>query len=480
MARVLAFLLSALLVTQGFVAHASAVALPDLGDTSLAVISPAQERKLGEELMRKARRQLVFLDDAEVNAYIQELGQRLVSHSDNPSQDFRFFVVADPSINAFAMPGGFIGVHTGLILAAQSEAELASVLAHEIAHITQRHIPRMLTEAQRTTLPAMAALLGAILLAGSGQQGGEAALALTTATLAQRGINFTRSSEEEADRIGVSILAAAGFDPRAMPAFFERMQNMNRHNETNLPEFLRTHPVTTSRIADSRDRAERYGYRQVPDSQAFLLSRAKIRATAPGDAAEIARGFAQNLAEGKHASADAERYGYAVALLRARQYPAARAQARRLIERRPKEISYRMLAAEVELASGDADSGLRAYGEAYRTHPSFAPLARDYARALLRSGRPRDAESVVRAAIKQQPDDPLLYELLAQAAGETGRRSEAHQAMAEHYYLNGNPGAAIEQLQLASRYVGDNFYLQASLEARMQAIRDELALYRTK
>lgn len=480
MARVFAFLLSALLVTHGVAAHASAVALPDLGDTSLAVISPAQERKLGEELMRKARRQLVFLDDAEVNAYIQQLGQRLVSHSDNPSQDFRFFVVADPSINAFAMPGGFIGVHTGLILAAQSEAELASVLAHEIAHITQRHIPRMLTEAQRTTLPAMAALLGAILLAGSGQQGGEAAIALTTATLAQRGINFTRSSEEEADRIGVAILAAAGFDPRAMPAFFERMQNMNRHNETNLPEFLRTHPVTTSRIADSRDRAERFSYRQVPDSRAFLLARAKIRAAAPGDAAEIARGFAQNLAEGKHANADAERYGYAVALLRARQYEAARAETRKLTERQPKEVAYRMLAAEVELASGRAESGLRVYADAYRAHPSYAPLARNYARALVRSGRARDAESVLRAAIKQQPDDPSLYELLAQAAGETGRRTEAHQAMAEHYYLNGNPAAAIEQLQLASRYVGDNFYLQASLEARIQAIREELALYRSK
>jgi len=480
MPRLPAYLLSALLAAHGVVAQASPVALPDLGDTSLTVISPAQERKLGEELMRKARRQLVFLDDAEVNDYVQQLGQRLVSHSDNASQDFRFFVVSDPSINAFAMPGGFIGVHTGLILAAQSEAELASVLAHEIAHITQRHIPRMLTEAQRTTLPAMAALLGAILLAGSGQQGGEAAIALTTATLAQKGINFTRSSEEEADRIGVAILAEAGLDPRAMPSFFERMQSMNRHNETNLPEFLRTHPVTTSRIADSRDRAERYTYRQVPDSQGFLLTRAKIRALAPGDPAEIARGFAQNLAEGKHASADAERYGYALALLRARQYGTARAEARKLTERHPNEVAFRMLAAEVELSSGRTVPGLRAYADAYRAHPSYPPLARNYGRALLRSGRARDAEAILRAAIKQRPDDPVLYELLAQAAGEAGRRPEAHQAMAEHYYLNGNPGAAIEQLQLASRYVGDNFYLQASLEARIQAIREELALYRTK
>jgi len=450
---------------------ADPIELPDLGDASAAVISPAQERKLGEEFMRQARRSLAFVNDPEIAAYLDELGGRLVAHSDDPDTDFRFFAVQDSTVNAFAVPGGFIGVHTGLLLAAQSEAELASVLAHEIAHVTQRHIPRMLAEQQRT-LPAMAALLAAVLLAGRGAEG---AVALTAATMAQQGINFTRAAEEEADRIGIRLLAEAGFDPRAMPAFFERMQRINRHNETNLPEFLRTHPVTTSRIADSRARAERYPYKQVPDTLAFRLVQAKLRAAAPADPAEIARGFAHNLAQGRSAHAQAERYGYALALLRAREYAAARTQAQALVREAPDNMFYRTLQAEIELAAGRRDAGLALYARAYAREPGYYPLAVNYARALLAAQRARQAEPILRDALKRRPDDPVLYQLLSQASGALGNHAEAHRAMAEHYYLNGNAGAAIEQLELARRRAGDNYYLQASIDARLQAIRQELA-----
>ena len=183
--------------------------LPDLGDQSASVITPLQERKLGEDIMRQARRRLTFLDDAELNYYLQALGQRLVAGSDSPRQEFHFYIVKDSSINAFAVPGGFISVHTGLLLATQSEAEFASVMAHEIAHITQRHIPRMIADAQRTTLPAMASVLAAVLLGAGGHPAGDAAIALTTATVAQRELNFSRSFEEEADRLGMNTLARA-------------------------------------------------------------------------------------------------------------------------------------------------------------------------------------------------------------------------------------------------------------------------------
>lgn len=479
MARFSPYLLSLTLLVTG-PSWGNPVALPDLGDASAAVITPAQERRLGEDLMRRARRQLVFLDDAEVNAYLQSLGQKLVARSDNPQQDFRFFTIADPSINAFAVPGGFVGVHTGLILAAQSEAELASVLAHEVAHITQRHIPRMIAESQKTTLPAMAALLAALVLAGSGQKGGDAAIALTSAAVAQKGINFTRSAEEEADRIGIALLANSGFDPRAMPAFFERMQALNRHNETNLPEYLRTHPVTTARITDTRDRAERIRYRQVPDSSEFLHARAKVRALAPGEASELVQAFQSNLQQGKFANADAERYGYALALTRARRYDAARSEIKKLIERSPNNVSYRIAQAEVEMAAGRYGPALALYQAAYRRYPNYYPLQRYYSQALLKGGRGGEAVRIVREAIKQQPEDPALYELWAQAAGAVGRRAESHQAMAEHYYWSGNPAAAIEQLQLAARFAGNNFYVQSSLEARMQAIKEEVALYKGK
>jgi predicted Zn-dependent protease len=471
MKRLLTALLSLL---AGFapMAQANPINLPDLGDASSAVISPSQERKLGEDFMRKARRSLAFVDDPEVTTYIQNLGQRLVARSDNPGTSFRFFVVSDPTINAFAIPGGFIGVHTGLILATENEAELASVLAHEIAHITQKHIPRMLAEEQHT-MPAMAALLAAALLAG---RGGEAAIALAAGTVAQKSINFTRASEEEADRIGIRLLADTGFDPRAMPAFFERMQKMNRVNETNLPEFLATHPVTTARIADSRGRAEQYSYRQAPDTPDFQLVRAKLRAAAPGDPADIVRTFAANVAEGKAANLDAERYAYGLALMRAQRYDAARTEVQKLVDRSPVNLFYRILQAELELAAGRSDLGLQYYAGAYKRSAAYYPLAISYARALVRTKRARDAEPIIRATLEQRPDDPALYELLSQADDATGKIAESHQALAEHYYLRGNPNAAIEQLQLASRRAGDNFYLQSSVEARIQAIKEEVAL----
>lgn len=461
-------------------AYADNTNLPDLGDASLAVISPAQERKLGEDLMRQSRRSLSFMDDPEITDYIQSLGQKLVSHSDDPHQEFRFFVINNPTINAFALPGGFIGVHTGLILATQNEAELASVLAHEIAHITQRHIPRMIAESQRTTLPALAAVLAGILMASSGHQGGEAAIALAGATVAQKEINYTRSFEEEADRIGMQTLARSGFDPRAMPAFFEQMQNLNRLNETDLPEFLRTHPVTTNRIADSRNRAEQYKVHPLPDSMEYLLVHAKIRALAPGDPDEIVRGFKDDLAQGKYRNADAERYGYTVALLRARQLAAARTEVQKLIERQPNTPAYRILQAEIEMAAANYKQALAIYAAAYAKTPSNAALLRYYASALLKTEHYRQAKNLLATAVQRQPDDPTLYKMLAQAAGGTGSSYEAHKALAEHYYLDGNPHAAIEQLQIASRFTGDNFYRQSSLEARITAIKEEMAAYQKK
>jgi predicted Zn-dependent protease len=459
---------------------AANAALPDLGDESIAVISPTQERKLGENLMRQARRTLAFMDDPETNDYIQALGQKLASNSDNPRQDFRFFVINNPTVNAFALPGGFIGVHTGLILATKSEGELASVLAHETAHITQRHIPRLITESQRTSLPAMAAIMAGILLASSGHQGGEAAVALTSAAVAQKEINYTRSFEEEADRIGMQVLAQSGFDPRAMPAFFEQLQNLNRLNETNLPEFLRTHPVTTNRIADSRSRAEKFQVRQVPDSLEFELVRAKIRALESGNPDEIARGFRENLSQGKYRNADAEHYGYALALLRARQIPAARVEAKKLIERQPKKLTYRILQAEIEMAAQKYQQALALFADASAKYPMNATLMRYYASALLKIEQFAQAKVQLNLALKQRPEEPALHKMLAQAAGGTGANHEAHKALADYYYLTGNPHAAIEQLQLASRFAGDNFYLQSSLEARIAAIREELKTYQEK
>jgi predicted Zn-dependent protease len=470
------------LFAQGLPAvRADNIKLPDLGDDSAAVISPTQEKRLGDDFMRRARQSLAFVDDAEVNEYLQTLGQKLLTHADSPQRDFRFFMINDASINAFAVPGGFVGVHKGLLLATQNEAELASVLAHEITHVTQKHIPRMIADSQRTTLPAFAAILASILLASSGHgQGAEAGIVATTAAMAQRELNFTRTYEEEADRLGMTILADAGFNPQGMPAFFERLQTLNRHNETNLPEFLRTHPVTVNRIADARNRAERLPARTAPDSVDYLHVHAKLRAGGSGDQAEIVRGFRANLQQGKYRDLNAERYGYAVALLRLRDFDNARVEADKLAALQPNRVYYRILQAEIDMTSGRQAQALTRFAQTKKLAPEHAGLTRAYSEALLKAGDAPRAFELLRAATRHSTDDPVLFRLLAQAAAGSGKPFEAHQATAEQYYLNGNPKAALEQLRLALKLAGDNFYQVSSIEARMATIREEIAMFEGK
>ena len=455
--------------------------LPDLGDESAAVISPLQERKLGEEFMRTARSQLDILEDPELTTYIQTLSRRLsTKKSPAAGQEFHLFIVNNPSINAFAVPGGYIGVHTGLMLATETESELASVLAHESAHIIQRHIPRMIAESQRTTLPAMAALLAAILLAGSGSQGGEAAIAMTTATLAQKQLNFSREFEQEADRIGMGILTSAGYDARAMPAFFERMQTHTRLYETSLPEFLRTHPITTRRIAESRDHAEHYPTVKNPDDADFYHIQAKIRVLMGERAADTVDSFKNSLASGQYPHKNAEHYGYVWSLLANKQYPEARHDIRELLAQHPRYGLYLIAQAEIEMAAGNYTDALALYAAATKKIPGDFALAQRYASALLKTSRPAEARSLLKKLVRQRPDDPGLQKMLANAAGDSGALLEAHQAMAEHYYLIGNTDAAIGQLQIARRHAGDRFYFLSSLDARIKEIRDEAAIYKIK
>ncbi|MCG8378518.1 MAG: M48 family metalloprotease, partial [Proteobacteria bacterium] len=231
--------------------------LPDFGDSAGSVISPEYERRLGQLFLKQVRHFSSIITDPEVESYIQSLGYNLVSHSDNTEQPFTFFVVNDPGINAFAGPGGVIGMNSGIILNSANESEVAAVMAHEIAHVTQRHLARLYEELNRYSVPTTAAIVGAILVGIANPQAGAAALAGIQGLSVQNQINFTRGNEEEADRIGIQTLVRAGYDPNGMPDFFLKLQQLSRFNPS-VPEFLRTHPLTTSRIADSKARAESY------------------------------------------------------------------------------------------------------------------------------------------------------------------------------------------------------------------------------
>lgn len=448
--------------------------LPDIGDSSGGVLSAEQDRHMGEAFMRELRQRLTILDDAEVTDYVQALGYRIASSSDDQTRDFHFFVVQDPNINAFAGPGGYIGVNSGLILAAESESELASVIAHEIAHVTQRHLARTFEAADKLSVPAAAALIAGILLSTQNSQLGQAALAAAQAGTAQTQINFTRSNEEEADRIGIQTLARAGFDPRAMPVFFERLQHGTRYSGSNLPEFLRTHPVTTSRIADTRNRAEQYPYRQLSDSLAYHLVRAKLRVLGEKNPKEALKRYAATVKQNPDRAA--EHYGYAWALLRNGDLRQAREEARALLDKTPDQPAYILLLAEVELADRRMAQAASLYRDALDLYPGHHALTMGYGRALLQAGQAREAAALLETHGRTRSNDAETYKLLAEARGAAGLSGEAHQAMAEYYYLHGDTASAIEQLKIAARFKENDFYQGSVIEARLKELEAQLAL----
>lgn len=246
----------------------AAPALPAMGEVASDTLSRAQEREIGQRMMMEVRRRLPLLEDPEVNAYLQDLGQRLATHSQAPELDYHFFVVDLPAINAFAMPGGYIGVNAGLILSARSESELAGVLAHEIAHVTQRHIARGIEASQRASLQNAALLLAAILVGSQDSQAGTAAAAASMAGSIQQQLNYSRAFEHEADNLGIRMLAAAELDPNGMPTFFERLALATRY-QGRPPEYLSTHPVTETRIAESSNRAASLTPSRIFESETF-------------------------------------------------------------------------------------------------------------------------------------------------------------------------------------------------------------------
>jgi len=450
----------------------AATELPDLGDSSAAVISDSEQQALGKEFMRGALKQFQFVSDPELTTYLRELGNSLVANSESPTDSFQFFLIDNPDLNAFAVPGGFISVHTGLIMATESESELAAVLSHEIAHISQRHLPRMIAAAKRQSLPATAALVGAILLGG---QAGAAALAATNAALLESQLRFTRGFEREADNLGIRTLAKSDYDPTAMARFFGRLANATRLNESSAPEFLRTHPLSTNRIADSQARALDYASVPPGPDVAFHHIRAKIRATLAGDATRTATQFAENIKKGDYKNENAEHYGYTLALAASSQYDQALKEIDSLIKAHPDTLSYHIARSHIQMAAGKFEQALNSLNNAIEKFPDSGLLQQYYADALLKTNNAEQAKPILSKQIRREPDNPDLRKMMARAAGETGATAESYQALAEYYYLLYDLDAALEQLHTASEHVGDSFYLKSSIDARIEELQTEKA-----
>ncbi|MDH5210116.1 MAG: M48 family metalloprotease [Betaproteobacteria bacterium] len=457
---------------MAFAARAPAQPLPELGDAAGAAIAPQVERRIGESIVREIRyRDPAYVDDAEISDFLDSLGRRLLSSIADARQAFEFFAVRDAAINAFALPGGFVGVHTGLLVAAESESELASVLAHEIAHVTQRHIARLIGAQQQMQLPSMVALAAAILLGGSRPDLAAGAAVAAQGGALQQQLSYTRDFEREADRVGFRTLQSAGFDVRAMPAFFEKMQRYGRlGDDGTVPSYLRTHPMTTERIADAQGRAASAPYRQHLDSLDFHLVRAKLRAES-GEAHEAVATFSAAVRERRYANETAARYGLVSARLRARQLPEARADLAVLRETGAASPMIETLAARVRQASGDGPAALATLEAAQQRFPGRVALILAHAQALNQAGRFQEALAALSGPVRRHPEDARLRSLQAQTFAALGKRLLQHQAQAELYLLRGSVPAAIEQLQLA-RAAGDgNFYELSAVEARLKELR---------
>ena len=477
MIRQLNRLITALLLYAWTIQPALALdlSLPDMGNSSGSHLGTHLEAKLGRAFMRYVRAHSDVVDDPLIGSYLQSVGNKLARNSDTRGRNLTFFAVEDPSINAFAGPDGYIGVHTGLILEAETESELAAVIAHEIAHVGQRHLARMIEATDQMSLPMAGLLLAAIALgvAGAGSLAAAAAVG-SQAALLQKQINFTRANEREADNIGIRILARSKYDPRAMASFFQKLGRSSRTGAATVPEFLQTHPVSSDRIAEALGRSEKYPLNMAPEDLRFHLVRATLRAEQFDSSRAAIRHFESTLKQGRYRNQEAERYGYVQALFRGRQYGNAMQELNKLLGKRPRDPYYRVTKARIALARGNKSQAVSSVSNMDTSTIGSHAGSLLKAEVMLQARQPARAYSILKKLSKSHSDDAHIMRLLGRAAAGSGKTAESHRALAEYHYLNGELEAAVKQLGIALRTDGLGFHEKSKLEARLREIDSEI------
>ena len=460
-------LLAAALLCSG-VGQSQELKLPNLGESSTSLFSAEQEYKLGRAWERMFRSQVPTLDDPLVHDYLEDLIYRLATHSELQDRRLDLIVVKNEVLNAFAVPGGVIGVHTGLLLYAQTEDELATVLAHELAHLSQRHFSRGVEQQKKQQPLTYAGMLaGLVLIATTGSSAGLAALSASQAAAIDSQLRFSRSNEQEADRIGMQTLEEAGMDPHAAPAMFERMLAASRYSGGNrVPEFLRTHPLSENRIADTRNRARQYPKVVRAESLPFHLIRARVQIL-HADTPQRAVAEFRSALEGKPLSREASQYGLVLALKEAGQPAEARRELDQLLQHNPDQVEYLIASAELDLAIGEAQAAVRALQRELRIYPGNHALTMAYARALMADNQAHIAEEVLLAQTRRRPSDPGMWYLLAEVAGLSGNILGLHRARAEYFILSGSLGEADKQLKYALKLAQNDYHTSALVNQRI-------------
>jgi predicted Zn-dependent protease len=456
--------------------------LPEMGTAAQETLSIDDENRLGRMVMREVRESGALLEDPEVGEYIQSLGLKLSSQAQDGGRRFNFFVIRDNAINAFALPGGYVGVHSGLLLETRNESELAGVLAHEVAHVTQRHIARGIEAQGRANLLSSAAVLAAILL-GVGGVGGDATMGAITAAqnmAVQSRINFTRENEYEADRIGIGVLANAGFDPNAMPAFFDTMFRRTQLGPDRVPELLRTHPVTSARIAESKDRALQYpAPAKAQDSLSYALTKERVRVLSAPRGTDP-RNYYAALGDNEADLSIAQTYGRALAQMLGGDPRGAIETFERLRAEYPGVMQFHTALGQAQLAAGETKEALETLERARNLAPRNVPVTVRYGEALLQAGRPKKAHEVLLDLFNNVPPTQEQIRLTAKAANAAGDVADAYSYMAEYHLMGGDLQLAINQMELALSVPNLTAQQRSKFVARLQEMREWLPKERSR
>lgn len=424
--------------------------LPSIGEPADRALSPSEEREIGARIVAQLHQQGIIMDDPQLTSYVSAVGQRLGAYNaTRPVTGLHFFVVRDATINAFALPGGYIGLNTGLIMASRNESEMAGVLGHEIAHVTQRHIARQLQGNEGWNLATAALVIAAIIAGAADPDIVQAALGIGLGSLQQRQISHIRAHELEADRLGIRTLASAGYDPEGMATFFERMQQTARLYGSQLPEILRTHPVNATRISEARSRLDELGKREREDTLEYALmqARARILSSEPVTAASE---FFDRSAAAKPDDPAAQ-YGRALISTLTGDGKQALAQIQPLLETHPNQPNVLLLAGQAAHLAGNDVAAVDHFKRLLRINPDYVPGALAYADVLLRMGQPGNARKVLVVSPALQTGEPQAYRLLALAARDANREGEAHYQMAAFHHARGNLRNAVHQLRSGLR-----------------------------
>jgi predicted Zn-dependent protease len=465
-------------VSLSSIAQTGRVNLPELGNSASNVLSNAEEREYAEGLIRQMRAYELLIEDPLINDFFSDMGFNLVSRSDQPEAAFSFVVLDQEVINAFAAPGGVIALHSGLILLADTQDEVAGVLSHEIAHITQLHMYRAFEKGKTMNVIAMLAMLGLILASGGDGQVVTGAVMGAQAAAAQAQINFTRHNEVEADRVGIRTLAAAGYDPQGMADFFSRMGQTSRANGEGPPEFLRTHPVSVNRIAEAESRIQNLPPVEAAEGQQFYIVQARLRALLEKDPNKAIKHFKTELEKPlTDARKNGNLYGLAIARQRNAEYDKAGAILSDLLEKEPSRLAFQLQMADLHLKSGQHEQAISALSDLYQSFPGNKAIALEYGRALLEQNKPELAETasvVLRQQLVKGENDPALYALYAQAANIAGDEVRSTEAIAESYYQRGGTEEAITQLERLARQSDLDYYQRARVSARLMELRIEV------